>query len=40
MNLTRDAFLKAMQDVRGNQRVTSQNPEATYESLILLGWFM
>src|SRR5476651_2590514 len=37
LNLTRDAFLKAMQDVRGNQRVTSQNPEATYESLEKYG---
>jgi ATP-dependent Clp protease ATP-binding subunit ClpB len=36
-NITRDAFLKAMQDVRGNQRVTSQNPEATYESLQKYG---
>ena len=25
--------LKAMQEIRGNQRVTSQNPEATYQSL-------
>lgn len=29
--------LKAMQDVRGNQRVTSQNPEATYQSLEKYG---
>ena len=35
--ITRDAFLAAMQDVRGNQRVTSQNPEATYESLQKYG---
>src|SRR3984957_13186308 len=33
LTLTRGAFLTAMQEVRGNQRVTSQNPEATYESL-------
>src|SRR5271155_117530 len=37
LNVTRDAFLKAMQDVRGNQRVTSQNPEATYEALQKYG---
>jgi ATP-dependent Clp protease ATP-binding subunit ClpB len=37
LNISRDAFLKAMQDVRGNQRVTSQNPEATYESLEKYG---
>jgi ATP-dependent Clp protease ATP-binding subunit ClpB len=37
LNITRDAFLKAMQDIRGNQRVTSQNPEATYESLEKYG---
>jgi ATP-dependent Clp protease ATP-binding subunit ClpB len=35
--ITRDAFLAAMQEVRGNQRVTSQNPEATYESLLKYG---
>jgi ATP-dependent Clp protease ATP-binding subunit ClpB len=37
LNVTRDAFLKAMQEIRGNQRVTSQNPEATYESLEKYG---
>ncbi|HEX4139864.1 MAG TPA: ATP-dependent chaperone ClpB [Candidatus Methylacidiphilales bacterium] len=37
LTLTRGAFLTAMQDVRGNQRVTSQNPEATYESLQKYG---
>ncbi len=37
LNLTRGAFLAAMQEVRGNQRVTSQNPEATYESLQKYG---
>ena len=37
LNVTRGAFLTAMQDVRGNQRVTSQNPEATYESLQKYG---
>jgi ATP-dependent Clp protease ATP-binding subunit ClpB len=37
LNISRDAFLGAMQEVRGNQRVTSQNPEATYESLEKYG---
>ena len=37
LTLTRGAFLTAMQEVRGNQRVTSQNPEATYESLQKYG---
>src|ERR1700677_223613 len=35
--VTRGAFLTAMQEIRGNQRVTSQNPEATYESLQKYG---
>ncbi|MBM4242295.1 MAG: ATP-dependent chaperone ClpB [Deltaproteobacteria bacterium] len=35
--LTRDKALHALQTVRGNQRVTSQNPEATYESLEKFG---
>ncbi len=30
---TKDALYAAMTQVRGNQRVTSQNPEATYEAL-------
>jgi ATP-dependent Clp protease ATP-binding subunit ClpB len=37
LKLTRDNFLAAMQEVRGNQRVTSQNPEATYEALQKYG---
>jgi ATP-dependent Clp protease ATP-binding subunit ClpB len=37
LHVSRDAFLAAMQEVRGNQRVTSQNPEATYESLQKYG---
>ena len=28
---TRDAILKALTSVRGSQRVTSQNPESTYQ---------
>ncbi|MBT9139834.1 MAG: Chaperone protein ClpB 1 [Dehalococcoidia bacterium] len=35
--LTRAAFLAAMNDVRGNQRVTSANPEDTYEALEKYG---
>ena len=31
--LTKDSVLKALLEVRGNQRVTSQNPEDTYQSL-------
>ncbi|MEZ0295271.1 MAG: Clp protease N-terminal domain-containing protein, partial [Candidatus Methylacidiphilales bacterium] len=37
LNLTKDQFTKAMQEVRGNQRVTSPNPEATYEALEKYG---
>jgi len=33
LGITPDAFRGAMQSVRGNQRVTSNNPEATYEAL-------
>ena len=35
--ITRDGFLKALLSVRGNQRVTSDNPEATYDSLKKYG---
>jgi ATP-dependent Clp protease ATP-binding subunit ClpB len=35
--ITRDAILQALASVRGSQRVTSQNPEATYESLARYG---
>ncbi|MBN1668809.1 MAG: type VI secretion system ATPase TssH, partial [Anaerolineales bacterium] len=31
--LTRDAILKALQEVRGSQRVTSATPEDTYDAL-------
>jgi ATP-dependent Clp protease ATP-binding subunit ClpB len=37
LGLTADSFRGAMQDVRGNQRVTSNNPEATYEALAKYG---
>jgi ATP-dependent Clp protease ATP-binding subunit ClpB len=36
-NITRSAFSKALMDVRGNQRVTSANPESTYEALTKYG---
>ena len=35
--LTKDAVLKALAGVRGTQRVTSQNPESTYQSLEKYG---
>ncbi|MBI4904464.1 MAG: ATP-dependent chaperone ClpB [Acidobacteria bacterium] len=35
--LTRDRLLDSLQQVRGNQRVTSQNPEASYEALERYG---
>ncbi len=35
--VTRDVVLKALRDVRGNQRVTSQNPEGTYQTLERYG---
>jgi ATP-dependent Clp protease ATP-binding subunit ClpB len=35
--LTRDRLMKALMEVRGNQRVTSQNPEETYEALQKYG---
>ena len=36
-NLTREKILQAMREVRGNQRVTTQNPEGTYKSLERYG---
>ena len=35
--ITRDKFLNALMSVRGNQRVTSDNPEDTYDSLSKYG---
>ena len=35
--LTKDAILAALKEVRGTQRVTSQNPETTYEALVKYG---
>uniref|UniRef100_UPI0040569CEC ATP-dependent chaperone ClpB n=1 Tax=Agathobacter sp. TaxID=2021311 RepID=UPI0040569CEC len=38
--ITRDRFLNALATVRGNQRVTSDNPEATYDTLEKYGYDM
>ena len=35
--ITKERFLTALQSVRGNQRVTSDNPEATYDTLKKYG---
>jgi ATP-dependent Clp protease ATP-binding subunit ClpB len=35
--VTKDGLMKALQAVRGNQRVTSQNPEDTYQALERYG---
>jgi ATP-dependent Clp protease ATP-binding subunit ClpB len=35
--VTRDKLMKALQEVRGHQRVTSQNPEGTYQALERYG---
>src|SRR6267143_904538 len=37
LGLTRDKVMQALKQVRGSQRVTSQNPEATYEALERYG---
>ena len=37
-NLDRDRFLAALAEVRGNQKVTSDNPEAVYDSLEKYGY--
>ena len=36
-NITRDAFLSVLSQVRGNQRVDTQDPEGTYEALVKYG---
>lgn len=36
--ITTERFLKALAEVRGNQRVESDNPEATYDSLEKYGY--
>ena len=38
--ITRERFLQALATVRGNQRVTSDNPEATYDTLEKYGYDM
>ena len=35
--ITKESFLKVLSTVRGNQRVTSDNPEATYDTLNKYG---
>jgi ATP-dependent Clp protease ATP-binding subunit ClpB len=35
--LTRERLMQALREIRGNQRVTSQNPEVTYEALERYG---
>ncbi len=37
LGLSRDRLLASLQHVRGNQRVTSQDPESTYQSLVKYG---
>jgi ATP-dependent Clp protease ATP-binding subunit ClpB len=37
LGVTKDVLYKALTEVRGNQRVTSQNPESTYEALARYG---
>ncbi len=36
--ITREKFLQALSTVRGNQRVTTDNPEATYDTLNKYGY--
>ena len=36
-NVTKDGFLKALSTVRGNQKVTTDNPEAIYDTLKKYG---
>lgn len=37
-NINRDSFLQALSTVRGNQRVVSDNPEVTYDTLEKYGY--
>jgi len=37
LGLTRERLMKTLQEVRGSQRVTTQNPEETYEALEKYG---
>lgn len=36
-SITKDSFMSALKDVRGNQRVSSDNPESTYDVLKKYG---
>lgn len=38
LEITKDKFLSALKDVRSSNRVTSDNPEATYEALKKYGY--
>jgi ATP-dependent Clp protease ATP-binding subunit ClpB len=37
LGISREGLMQALQEIRGSQRVTSQNPEATYEALERYG---
>jgi len=37
LGITKERLMRTLQEVRGSQRVTSQNPEATYEALEKYG---
>ena len=37
MGISREGFLQALSTVRGNQKVTSDNPEDTYDTLNKYG---
>ena len=37
-NIAKDNFLKVLSEVRGNQKVVSNNPEATYDTLNKYGY--
>ncbi|MEG1934080.1 MAG: ATP-dependent chaperone ClpB, partial [Kiritimatiellia bacterium] len=37
LGLTESGLLKALKEVRGNQRITNENPEASYEALTKYG---
>ncbi|MEG0108943.1 MAG: Clp protease N-terminal domain-containing protein, partial [Lachnospiraceae bacterium] len=38
LGITRESFLQTLSTVRGNQRVTNDNPEATYDTLSKYGY--
>ena len=37
LGITRERLMRTLQEVRGSQRVTSPNPEETYEALEKYG---